>query len=550
MDVRAWFEPLPPDATRTVVEQIQDAAWPSRRYFILVVLATVIASYGLVANSTATVIGAMIVAPLMGPILGLALGFARGDLKVFLSSLLAEALGVLTCVLTAMVVGFLVNPGHIDYQLAEIANRTHPTLYDMAIGLAAGVAAGYASVNPRVGNSIAGVAIAVALVPPLSVTGLSLAGTLAGRPLLTEAGSSFLLFFANLLTIEAAASCVFVISGIGHVHRLWQHTGLRRSLWLSLVLLGVTGAFLTYELERLLLDRRYQDQARQVVRTALDRIPGAAVQDVSATLDTAGLDVNVVAEAPEQIPVEVVSDLQRALTGTFKVPVYLRLGTVVATSLDADGHTVVQAPEVSPQQALLKSIGAALRTSLAGLPRADLVDYRILTSTATDLTLFATVRSAQVLDAPVVAALEHDVQRRLGPSPPALHLVVRSILSEDYTADGQVDMEATQAPTLAQRAQDLDRQVVIGVLRRLAGGVAGARLVTVDVQPPSAGLPLEVRATLASPRYVSSATVRSWQTELSRACQQPVHLTLDNSLGRTLDAGQPLTVPAWPARGR
>jgi uncharacterized hydrophobic protein (TIGR00271 family) len=194
------------------------------RYATLMVLSVIIASLGLVGNSTAVVIGAMIVAPLMTPILALAaslvMSWPRRQAIAALILLGGCAAGAAVAWLVSSVLPaerFIVLPN-------ELLARTNPTLLDLGIGLAAGAAGAYVTVRTKVGSAIAGVAIAVALVPPLAATGILLQrgeGQLAAH--------AALLLLTNITTITLSAAVVFLVTGLtpkARADRLQHHVRL------------------------------------------------------------------------------------------------------------------------------------------------------------------------------------------------------------------------------------------------------------------------------------------------------------------------------------
>jgi len=211
---------------------------PSLGFFVLLISAAVIATLGLISNSTAVVIGAMIVAPLMDPILSLAFGLAVSDGQLIRRSAVTVFLGVLAVVGTAALLSLALGIGNVQ---SEIIGRTSPNLIDLGIAVAAAVAGSFSMTRERLSNSIAGVAIAVALVPPLCVSGIGLTlgsdvtavfgrGTVAG---LTNqiAEGSFLLFLANLTGIAVASLLVFLVQRYGSVSRCWRNL----LVWLGLL---------------------------------------------------------------------------------------------------------------------------------------------------------------------------------------------------------------------------------------------------------------------------------------------------------------------------
>ena len=144
---------------------------PSLGFFILLISSAVIATLGLISNSTAVVIGAMIVAPLMDPILSLAFGLAVSDGRLIRRSAVTVGFGVLAVVGTASLISWGLG---VSYVQSQITGRTSPNLIDLGIAIAAAVAGSFSMTRKQLSNSIAGVAIAVALVPPLCVSGIGL----------------------------------------------------------------------------------------------------------------------------------------------------------------------------------------------------------------------------------------------------------------------------------------------------------------------------------------------------------------------------------------
>ncbi len=132
-------------------------------YIIMNMLATIIACYGLLVDSAAGIIGAMVIALLLGPIAGAGLAMVDGDLSLLRKSLFAELVGVAVVMMTAFVIGIY----HKDIPVGkEILARTNPGYADLMIALAGGAAAAAASVSRGISLSLVGVAISTALVPP------------------------------------------------------------------------------------------------------------------------------------------------------------------------------------------------------------------------------------------------------------------------------------------------------------------------------------------------------------------------------------------------
>ena len=226
---------VPPEELR---QSRINSSEPSLGFFVLLICSAVIATLGLISNSTAVVIGAMIVAPLMDPILSLAFGLTIANNRLVKRSAITVLNGVLTVVGTAWLLASVFGASEVN---REMTSRTAPNLIDLVIAVAAAVAGAFTLSRDRLSNSIAGVAIAVALVPPLCVTGIGLSlgpemvavfgrGTITGLSNQVSEGS-FLLFLANLIGITVASLVVFMVQGYGSLRKAWRHL----LVWLGLL---------------------------------------------------------------------------------------------------------------------------------------------------------------------------------------------------------------------------------------------------------------------------------------------------------------------------
>lgn len=180
-------------------------------FVILMILSTVLATVGLFLNSASVVIGAMLLAPLMQPIVSSSMGVLRSNLNLFFSALKTTAIGVSLVLLTAALIA-LVLP--FENLTSEIAARLRPSLLDLIVALASGVAAAYAKNNEKIIGSLAGVAIAVALVPPLATAGIGL-----GWMRFDVFYQAFLLFLTNFVGIIFAGAITFLVMGFSPIKR-------------------------------------------------------------------------------------------------------------------------------------------------------------------------------------------------------------------------------------------------------------------------------------------------------------------------------------------
>jgi len=180
------------------------------RFVVLLFLSTVIATEGVIEGSTATVIGAMIIAPLMTPILATTAALIMGNGPRAWRSLVLVAAGTLGVIVVAAMLG-MASIHFIDFHTnSQITGRIAPRVLDLIVALAAGAAGGFAASRDDVADSLPGVAISIALVPPLCVVGISLSAAQW-----VAAWGAFLLFLTNFLSILLAGGAVFALLGLG-----------------------------------------------------------------------------------------------------------------------------------------------------------------------------------------------------------------------------------------------------------------------------------------------------------------------------------------------
>jgi len=180
-------------------------------FFALLLFAIVIATYGILSNSTATVIGAMLVAPLMGPMMATTAAVVMGSLPRALRALALAGAGVVSVIVFSYLLSWVVPNVTISFSSnGEITSRIHPGLYALLTALGAGAVGAFITSRAEIAEALGGVAIAIALVPPLCVVGISLQ---AGQ--LDAAAGASLLFLTNFLAILLAGGVVLLVLGLG-----------------------------------------------------------------------------------------------------------------------------------------------------------------------------------------------------------------------------------------------------------------------------------------------------------------------------------------------
>lgn len=321
------FFRAPHEQHKTLRESIEQGATINTPYLLMNSLSAVVATYGLLQDSTAVVIGAMIIALLLGPISGVALGLVVGDNGLVRRALVAEVLGAMIVLILAFCIGKL----HPTLPFGkEIAARTAPNILDLVIALAAGAAGAYATLSPRVSAGLVGVAIATALVPPLCTSALC-----TSRGLYHAGGGAFLLFLTNLIAIQSVTSLVLWLHGFRPRTRLYGGALLRRFAPSLLMLCGLA-LFLGVSFQKALARETLRAEAKRILKREIERSGGAHVTELSLQPIPEGTEINVLVRAPWVIIPRSCARLQDTLRHTLhRQDVTLHIRTVITRECDA-----------------------------------------------------------------------------------------------------------------------------------------------------------------------------------------------------------------------
>lgn len=213
---------------RDLFSALKDDASLNPIYFVLMTLSTIIATTGLYLDSSSVIIGAMLLAPLMAPIVSLAMGLLRKDDPLIKRSIGKIGLGIVLALMIAALITLLFPDKPVT---EEMWSRLQPTILDLIVAITAGVAGAYTKSHKEILESLAGVAIAVALVPPLAVAGIGL-----GRFDIEFFSQAFLLFSTNLVGITVAATFTFRLLGYSPAVRSKHGIGI---VFLLLILITI-----------------------------------------------------------------------------------------------------------------------------------------------------------------------------------------------------------------------------------------------------------------------------------------------------------------------
>ncbi len=329
--IKRHIKPLNTTRKQEVIDVLRPAASPGFDYFLLVVLSGSIATLGLIIDSPAVIIGAMLLAPLMSPIIAIGLASNTGDTALFRSAGSALLRGALLSIGLAALVTLL-NLNLPFVSMKEIPNevlaRTHPSPIDLAIALAGGLAAAYAITQPNLGAALPGVAIATALMPPLCTIGI---GVALGR--WDVAGGAALLFVTNAITIAFASIFVFFV--LGFPSRIMRKKGgLPRSLIFSASLTVLLLLPLSYYGIRFFQDASDNRTIYAVVSAEVQKMNDAELVDIEVERIGTGINLTLTVRTNSALRLEQVIALQTAIVDLLKRPVSLKVNQVIAERLD------------------------------------------------------------------------------------------------------------------------------------------------------------------------------------------------------------------------
>ena len=291
----------------TVIKDIVQETDLSGQYFVMLTLANLIALSGLITNSAPVIIGAMLISPLMGPLLSFGFAFITGDRSIWRRSVKKISLSVAVTLAIAALAAML---SPFKEVTAEILSRTRPNLYDLVIAFLSGIAGSAALCTKRNYLTIVpGVAIATAVIPPLSVAGFG-----AGVGNLNIVSGGFLLFFTNFVAIVIATCIVFFVYGFRP--RMMTEMDVRQ-LWKRFVFLGVVlmviSIPLVYTLHASITEVKLRSTVSELLRKGFDREGSSHLAGFDYRKRSGRIEVNAVVNAVELLSEEDVVGVESEL---------------------------------------------------------------------------------------------------------------------------------------------------------------------------------------------------------------------------------------------
>lgn len=315
------------------LEEVLDwGSKPTFSFIFMLSISAVIATFGLLANSVAVIIGAMIIAPLMNPILALSYWLLTGKWDMILRSFISVLIGTILSIGLAVLITYLIGWKIVG---SEILTRMRPNLLDLGVALAAGAAAAFAYTHSKVSSAFAGIAVAVALVPPLCTIGISIA---IRNDVNVEIGESYdnfdtigplLLYVTNFIGILFMASMVFFFQYFK------KNLKALLSLAIAMVFLGLIIIPLGFRMKNLLIRNKIR---RNLTELAISLLPEnytkTRLQNLSVRIRKEYVFVRADAKAERGIITqEFINELQDKLSENIGKPVILEVGIIYESVL-------------------------------------------------------------------------------------------------------------------------------------------------------------------------------------------------------------------------
>ena len=332
---------------RDLQDRLEENGKLSSNFLFLLAGSTMIATFGLFQNSPAVIIGAMIIAPLMRPLVCMSLATITADTKQIFKALLTLTVGTIVGMAISTCMALFLRALELT---PEIIGRTHPTLLDLGVALAAGAVGAYCQTNAKLSDTLAGVAIAVALVPPLSVVGIGLAfGS-------TEVSSGAALLYAtNLVGITIAGALVFLVKGFSPLQLA------RRGLSISAGCIALLVVPLAFSMRELILENQISSKIRTVLKEKTVTFREAQLREVKVLRFKAPMSVQAtIIGSGETITVNQVKLVQDLLIKEIGSALEFKLRIIPATEV-----TAIEVSPTGEQKLIAPLTGEGSRESQA-----------------------------------------------------------------------------------------------------------------------------------------------------------------------------------------
>lgn len=326
-----------------LIARARSLAPAASTYFAFLILSTIIATAGLLLDSAATIIGAMVVAPLMGPAITASVGTVVDDRKLASRGVVLQVTGLVMAIAVSALVGFFIKesfflpPGLDIRDVTQIAERISPNFLYVLLALGSGLA-GAISVIRNVGSALVGVAIAIALIPPAATSGLGIAWGLPGVAL-----AAALLVVINMLAVNVSTLVLFWLSGfrppefsaINHA----RYAVISRSalLLIAITILSVVLILVSFSsYQTYVIEQQVNEEVNYMFEEPMYSGIGLTPVEVSVSYDSGNIlleepvrvDIVVAHPAAQEVPEDIAIQIDRRLTEAINRNFEVRVGFV------------------------------------------------------------------------------------------------------------------------------------------------------------------------------------------------------------------------------
>jgi len=503
-----------------VRDEIVDGSAPGLRYYLLMTISTLIAALGLVINSPAVIIGAMLISPLMTPIFGVSLGLISGDIQLCRKALVTEAAGVALAVFS----GFLIGVLPLYFKVTpEMLARTQPTLLDLGVATLAGIAGCMAMIDERISPVLPGIAIATSLVPPLAASGLCFA---LGAP---EGGvGAFLLFFANFLAILLVSGAVFIAAGFVSKREMGSVWNLLRRFSSALISLLIVGILLTRTLLGAINTIRTTDIIESTITAELASEPATLLSKLKFKEHSNSMDILASLQSSHALSPQKIKLIEEKLAKRLGVDVNMVVRSFIVKDVSAEGSTSVVVDEdlngefisndLNPRVKMIQLAEQALREVIDNYTGVYLRDVDLIELEDVPVIL-VTVETNRPVTAGSVEKVEKHIQKRL--QDPKVRLVVRAEDLIGVTSKGRILYGQAHLATLRPDDQSIQNRVE-QLVKKTIEGIPEMYALNVDAYRD--GEIWKVRAEVVGSRILKPGEIANVETRVDKEIGANIHL--------------------------
>ncbi len=511
-----------PERKKTVLDDISQGAAPQANYFVMLSLSVLISAFGLLTNSPAVIIGAMLISPLMTPIFGISLGLVRGNVVLLRHALVGLFSGVALAIGVSILLGFVPFPWEVTH---EILARTRPTLLDLGVAVFAGTAGCIAMIDERLSPVLPGIAIATSLAPPLAACGLCIA-------LKAYAGAwgAFLLFFANFLAILIISAALFCIAGFVTRAEMGSGKELTRRFSVALLSLLVVVVLLTDTLVTLYKEMSASEAIESILVEELAEKPSTSLIRYQFKLFDGknSLDVLASVKTPKPLAPREVKAIETRLARKMDRKTNLIISCVLVKDVSAHGSSsaVISTnldgrfitSDLPTKVKRFQLAEQTLREILEEHPGWSLSEFDLVKLSSGPV-LLATIRGASTMKPEMAADFEQRIQSRLLDY--QVRLLVRSEKATGISGKGRVLRGVAHFNNYTSKEREAQFRLEEAATAALKGIV---NLTVIGADAVKAGSGWKVFAEAVGPLSPTPREVDAVQKRLTAMVNQPVAL--------------------------